>query len=92
MAFGEPRLDTIDDISAYLSGIRQRIAIVAARQRMNLTDCDVAEFEGVYEDCDRIHELMLELRTRISDDYLARIGRGRHMAEQDEASIRSQFR
>lgn len=74
MAFGEPRLDTIDDVSALLSSIRERIAIVAQRQRMNLTERDVAEFEGMYEECDRIHEVVLDLRAHLSDDYLIRIG------------------
>ncbi len=74
MAFGEPRLDTIDDISAYLSSIRERIAIVAQRQRMNLTGRDVAEFEGIYEECDQIHAIVLGLRAQLSNDYLIRIG------------------
>jgi hypothetical protein len=74
MAFGEPRLDTIDDVSAVLSVIRERIAIVAQRQRMSLTDRDIAEFEGVYDDLDRIHDLILHLRDRLSTDYRARNG------------------
>ena len=74
MAFGEPRLDTIDDVSALLSSIRERIAVVAARQRMNLTERDVAEFEGAYDDIDRIHTTMLRLRGQVSREYQDRIG------------------
>lgn len=74
MAFGEPRIDTIDDVSALLSSIRQRIAIVAARQRMNLTERDVAEFEEAYDELDRTHDIVLRLRGQLSTDYIARIG------------------
>jgi hypothetical protein len=74
MAFGEPRLDAIDDVTGYLSSIRARVAIVAARQRMNLTERDVAEFEGLYEECDEIKRIVLRLRSQVQAEYLARIG------------------
>jgi hypothetical protein len=74
MAFGEPRLDAIDDVTGYLSSIRARVAIVAARQRMNLTERDVAEFEGLYEECDEIKRIVLRLRSQVQAEYLTRIG------------------
>jgi uncharacterized protein (DUF1778 family) len=76
MAFGEPRLDRADDISAVISHAKQRIAIVAARQRVNLTEQDEAELVNLLNDIDLIHRLVLELRSTVSANYLKRIGKG----------------
>lgn len=74
MAFGEPRLDLIDDISALLDSIQERVVIVAARQRMNLTKRDVAELEGIDQETREIHKMVLRLRKQVNAEYLVRIG------------------
>jgi len=75
MAFGERRIDTIDDITAALSATRGRVVILAARLRMHLTEADVAELEGILDDADRIQAYTAELRARLSREYLVRIGK-----------------
>lgn len=75
MAFGEPRIDRIDDANAALSSIRGRVRLLAARLRMHLADDDVAELEGILDDCDRAQGYWLDTRSELSTDYLKRIGR-----------------
>ena len=75
MAFGERRIDTIDDIAAALSATRGRVVILAVRLRMHLTEADVAELEGILDDADRIQAYTAELRGRLSREYLVRIGK-----------------
>lgn len=73
--FGEPRLDAIDDASAALSSVRERVRILAARLRMHLDEDDVAELLGILDDCDRAQSHYLRARSTLSRDYLTRIGR-----------------
>lgn len=67
MAFGESRLDTIDDASAALSSARGRVRILAARLRMVLTDEDVDELWGLLADLDRAHAHWLSVRASLSE-------------------------
>ena len=74
MAFGDPRLDTIDDISALLDTIQERVLILGVRRRMDLTRDDVNELEGIVLDTEKIHGMVLSLRGKVSAEYLERIG------------------
>jgi hypothetical protein len=75
MAFGEPRIDRMDDGNAALSSIRGRVRILAERLRMHLTEEDVAELIGIIDDCDRAQTYWLDARAVLSSDYLRKIGR-----------------
>lgn len=73
--FGEPRLDAIDDASAALSSVRERVRILAARLRMHLDEDDVAELLGILDDCDRAQSHYLRARSQIAREYRIKIGR-----------------
>lgn len=80
MAFGEPRLDRADDISAVFSRVKERIAIVAARQRISLTRRDEIELSEAFQDLDWLHEQVLILRAAVSAEYQDRIKKKRDAA------------
>lgn len=75
MAFGEPRLDRADDIAAVISEMRESLAIVATRQRMNLSARDVAELARLNARLDWLHRHVLDLRASVSAEYRLRIGK-----------------
>lgn len=75
MAFGEPRIDAVEDASGWLSSIRGRVRILAARLRMHLNDDDVAEMQGIFDDCDEVLAILSVMRAEYSMDYAARIGK-----------------